>query len=151
MQLTLDICSKEAENFDFSFNTRKSIVLRIGPRFRHFVLLWLCAMLSSIMSIRRSILVLSCWQLGHLNVRLSVPKLNFIDALTLWCAKPRILAMNWFGFICPCLCLLFFMLLKLCNLINLLYVCLMLWLIESCLQNFWLRKCRGYQIHKICR
>ena len=35
MQLTLDICSKEAENFDFSFNTRKSIALRIGPRFRH--------------------------------------------------------------------------------------------------------------------
>jgi len=30
------------------------------------------------MLIRRSILVLSYWQLGHLNVHLSMPKLNFI-------------------------------------------------------------------------
>jgi len=35
MQLMLDICSKEAELMDFSFNTVKSVALRIGPRYRH--------------------------------------------------------------------------------------------------------------------
>lgn len=35
MQLMLDICSKEADNLDFSFNTRKFVVMRIEPRFRH--------------------------------------------------------------------------------------------------------------------
>jgi len=35
MQLMLDICSKEAESLDFSFNTVKSVALRIGPRYRH--------------------------------------------------------------------------------------------------------------------
>ncbi len=35
MQLMLDICSKEADMLDFSFNTAKSVALRIGPRYRH--------------------------------------------------------------------------------------------------------------------
>ena len=35
MQLMLDICSKEAESLDFSFNTVKSVALRIGQRYRH--------------------------------------------------------------------------------------------------------------------
>ena len=35
MQLMLDICSKEAENFDFSLNTKKFVALWNGPRFRH--------------------------------------------------------------------------------------------------------------------
>jgi len=35
MQRMLDICSREAEMLDFSFNTTKSVALRIGPRFKH--------------------------------------------------------------------------------------------------------------------
>ena len=35
MQLMLDICSKEAEQLDFTFNAVKSVALRIGPRYRH--------------------------------------------------------------------------------------------------------------------
>ena len=35
MQLMLDICSNEAEQLDFSFNTVKSVALRIGPRYKH--------------------------------------------------------------------------------------------------------------------
>ena len=35
MQRMLDICSREAEMLDFSFNTAKSVALRIGPRFKH--------------------------------------------------------------------------------------------------------------------
>jgi len=35
MQLMLDICSKEAELMDFSFNTVKLVALRIGPRYSH--------------------------------------------------------------------------------------------------------------------
>ena len=34
MQLMLDICSKEADMLDFSFNTVKSVALSIGPRYR---------------------------------------------------------------------------------------------------------------------
>ena len=35
MQWMLDICCREAEMLDFSFNTAKSVALRIGPRFKH--------------------------------------------------------------------------------------------------------------------
>ena len=35
MQLILDICSKEAQSLDFSFDTVKSVALGIGPRYRH--------------------------------------------------------------------------------------------------------------------
>ena len=35
MQRMLDICSREAQMPDFSFNTAKSVALRIGPRFKH--------------------------------------------------------------------------------------------------------------------
>jgi len=31
----LDICSQEADLLDFSFNTVKSVALRIGPRYKH--------------------------------------------------------------------------------------------------------------------
>ena len=31
----LDICSAEAESLDFSFNTVKSVALRIGQRYKH--------------------------------------------------------------------------------------------------------------------
>ena len=31
----LDICSQEADSLDFSFNTVKSVALRIGPRYKH--------------------------------------------------------------------------------------------------------------------
>jgi len=32
MQLMLDICSEEAVSLDFTFNTKKSVALRIGSR-----------------------------------------------------------------------------------------------------------------------
>ena len=35
MQLMLNICSDEAQLLDFSFNTTKSVGIRIGPRYRH--------------------------------------------------------------------------------------------------------------------
>jgi len=35
MQRMLDICSQEADLLDFSFNTVKSVALRIGPRYKH--------------------------------------------------------------------------------------------------------------------
>ena len=35
MQQMLDICSAEAESLDFSFNTVKSVALRIGQRYKH--------------------------------------------------------------------------------------------------------------------
>jgi len=35
MQRMLGICSREAEMLDFSFNTAKSVALRIDPRFKH--------------------------------------------------------------------------------------------------------------------
>jgi len=35
IQRMLDICSREAEMSDFSFNTAKSVALRIGPNFKH--------------------------------------------------------------------------------------------------------------------
>ena len=35
MQLMLNICSDEAQFLDFSFNTTKSVAIRIGPRYRH--------------------------------------------------------------------------------------------------------------------
>ena len=35
MQQMLDICSQEADLLDFSFNTVKSVALRIGPRYKH--------------------------------------------------------------------------------------------------------------------
>ena len=35
MQRMLDICSQEADSLDFSFNTVKSVALRIGPRYKH--------------------------------------------------------------------------------------------------------------------
>ena len=41
MQMMLDICSQEASSLDFSFNTVKSVALRIGPRYKY-----LCAPLT---------------------------------------------------------------------------------------------------------
>ena len=35
MQMMLDICSQEASSLDFSFNTVKSVALRIGPRYKY--------------------------------------------------------------------------------------------------------------------
>jgi len=35
MQKTLDICSQQAQLLDFSFNTVKSVALRIGPRYKY--------------------------------------------------------------------------------------------------------------------
>ena len=35
MQCMLDICSQEAQSLDFSFNALKSVVLRIGPRYKY--------------------------------------------------------------------------------------------------------------------
>jgi hypothetical protein len=35
MQLMLDVCTQEACCMDFVFNTRKSVVLRVGPRYKH--------------------------------------------------------------------------------------------------------------------
>jgi len=34
MQLMLDICSQEADTLDFTFNTSKSVAIRIGPNYR---------------------------------------------------------------------------------------------------------------------
>ena len=34
MQLMLDICSHEANLLDFTFNTVKSMAMRIGPRYK---------------------------------------------------------------------------------------------------------------------
>ena len=35
MQRMLGICYQDAELLDFSFNTVKSVALRIGPRYKH--------------------------------------------------------------------------------------------------------------------
>ena len=35
MQRMFDICSQETDLLDFSFNTVKSVALRIGPRYKH--------------------------------------------------------------------------------------------------------------------
>jgi len=35
MQAVLDLCDKEAADLDFTFNTKKSVVLRNGPRYNY--------------------------------------------------------------------------------------------------------------------
>jgi len=35
MQAMLDLCAKEAAGLDFTFDTKKSVVLRIGPRYNY--------------------------------------------------------------------------------------------------------------------
>ena len=79
MQRMLDICSREAEMLDFSFNTAKSVALRIGPRFKYACVPLLAgADLEYVHQTKYLGVLLKASTPDSLNVLLIWQKLNFI-------------------------------------------------------------------------